>query len=156
MAKLNRKCIICHKKYSYCPSCAADSNKPTWMILFCSNNCRDLYNILNDYSHKLLTKEDAYNKLKGLEISCADELPWNFKENLNEILNAGIAIEEDAVKPLITEDVVEEQKISIKEVNKQNGKVIKEETVKNEIIEEVNEEEIRKPRYNKKKAKSIE
>lgn len=87
MAKLNRICTICHKKYSYCPTCGSDINKPTWMAVFCEENCKDLYNVINDYRHKSLSKEEAFCKLNILDLSCINELPDNFKQILDEILN---------------------------------------------------------------------
>lgn len=87
MAKLNRTCAICHKKYSYCPTCGSDLHKPTWLAVFCCENCKDLYNVINDYGHKSLSKEEAFCKLNTLDLSCINELPDNFKQILNEILD---------------------------------------------------------------------
>lgn len=159
MANLNRTCCICKKKYSYCGSCAADYLKPTWMILFCGEDCRNLYNVLNDYSHKLLSKEEAFDKLKGLDLSSTNDLPWNFKEMLDEILSVGSdvkeeIVEESVVEELIAEPVVEQivEEAVVEEVSMQKEKVIEEtEEVENKVIEE----EIKKPK-SRKKTKNVE
>lgn len=159
MAKLNRTCCICKKKYSYCPTCMADAKKPTWMILFCGENCRDLYNVLNDYNYKLLSKEEAFDKLKGLDLSCTNELPWNFKEMLNEILSVCSDVKEEIVEEpiqeeLIVEPVVEQivEETVVEEVSVQEEKVIEEtEEVENKVIEE----EIKKPK-SRRKTKNVE
>ena len=145
MAKLNRVCGICKTKYSYCPTCAADANKPTWMAVFCSENCREVYNVLNDCRYHSLSKKDAFNKLSALHLSCASTLPVYFKETLNEIL------EEGKTKEVIEEVIVEEimnAPISMEE------QAIEKDVIKNEIVEAevVKEEPLRnkKRNYNKK------
>ena len=138
MAKLNRTCGICRKKYSYCPSCAADANKPTWLAIFCCENCRDLYNVINDYRYKSLSKEDALKKLNILDLSCRGELPENFKQTLDEIFYKECNIEEITEEPIKqeehtikNEDVVEERKPKSRKRN-----YTKRTTVINELIED--------------------
>lgn len=84
-----RICSICRKNYHYCPQCAVDANKPTWMFIFCSENCRSFYNVLNDYRYKLLSRKEAYDKLKELDLSCTDKLILDFKQIFDEILLEG-------------------------------------------------------------------
>lgn len=84
--KKTRICSICRKNYHYCPSCAVDANKPTWMFIFCCENCRSFYNVLNDYRYKLLSRKEAYNELKKLDLSCADKLISDFRQIFDEIL----------------------------------------------------------------------
>ena len=50
-----RKCVCCGKEYEYCPNCSK-SNKPAWMVTFCSERCKDLFNIVSAYNMKLIGK----------------------------------------------------------------------------------------------------
>lgn len=85
MSRPNRICTICKCHYSYCPTCLKDINKPTWRAAFCCDNCHDLYNVINDYRCKKITKEEALNKLKPLDLSCSDKLSDGAKKILDEI-----------------------------------------------------------------------
>lgn len=133
MASLNRTCIICSTKYRYCPTCSADTKKPTWMILFCGDNCRDLYNILNDYNHKITTKEESYNTVKGIDLSVSGNLPWNFQELLRDILsventpktvevidNSGLTVESNMITETVESSTVKEEEGLIEQKNTTN------------------------------------
>ena len=142
MAKLNKICCVCKRSYHYCPTCLSDMNKPTWMGVFCCENCRDVYNTLNDYRYKKLSKEEALQKLEKLDLSETDKLPSNFKDMLNEILSlefkkAKSQEKEDTIDDSILED------FSVGIIDQEN------ETVENDLIDE-----IKKPKP-KKKAKVL-
>lgn len=119
MAKLNKVCIVCHKKYEYCPSCSGDANKPSWMAVFCCDNCRILYNTINDYRHKLLSKEKAFEILNKLDLSYVNELPKNFKESFDEIMKAekietvleSVVMAEPSMEEFVINSVIEETAI---------------------------------------------
>lgn len=133
MASLNRTCIICSKRYRYCPTCSADTKKPTWMILFCSDNCRSLYNVLNDYSHKTVTREEAYRIIKEIDLSATENLPWNFQELLRDILsventpktvevidNSGLTVESNMITETVESSTVKEEEELIEQKNTTN------------------------------------
>ena len=101
-----RICTICRKNYKFCPSCSVDAHKPTWMFIFCCENCRTIYNTINDYRYKLLSKEEAKANLQALDLSCMDKLIPDFRQLVDEILL------ED--KPV---EIVEETEISISETD---------------------------------------
>ena len=134
MAKLNRKCIICGTRYSYCPHCSEDTNKPTWMAIFCGENCKDIYTTLDDFRDGRMSKEDAQVVLNGLDLSPIEKLPKNFQEIFNEIMvEKDIKTMDEAVED--TADAVD-----ITELNNNN-----EESIKDEV------KEIKKPRTRKAK-----
>lgn len=134
MAKLNRKCIICGTRYSYCPHCSEDTNKPTWMAIFCGENCKDIYTTLDDFRDGRMSKEDAQVVLNGLDLSPIEKLPKNFQEIFNEIMvEKDIKTMDEAVED--TADAVD-----ITELNNNN-----EEAIKDEV------KEIKKPRTRKAK-----
>lgn len=134
MAKLNRKCIICGTRYSYCPHCSEDANKPTWMAIFCGENCKDIYTTLDDFRDGRISKEDAQTVLNGLDLSPIEKLPKNFQGIFNEIIvKKDIEAMDETVED--TADAVD-----ITEFDKNN-----EEVIQNEV------KEIKKPRTRKAK-----
>ena len=152
MAHSNKTCCICKKKYSYCPTCSGDINKPTWMAVFCCKNCRDLYNTINDYRYKVLSKKDAFSKLSILDLSCVNELPDNFKAILNEILDKVNGKKEEVIIEQVIEDTIVEE-LNIEPINvviEKEEKIVDDKLVESEVINE-----IKKPKL-KKKVKSVE
>lgn len=152
MAKLNRTCGICKTKYSYCPTCAADAHRPTWMAVFCSENCKKIYDVLDECRYRSLPKKEAFDRLSVVDLSCADMLPGYFKETLNEILEEGkekAMVEEVISKEIITTPVIIEETFEDKNV------VIEEQPIEETAIKDEVIEEIKKPRP-KKKAKFVE
>lgn len=81
----NRTCVICGKKYSYCPNCGADANKPTWYFVFCGENCKDIYNICTDWRDGIITKEEASEKISKLDISNISDFADATKKQIEEL-----------------------------------------------------------------------
>lgn len=172
MAKLNRVCCVCKQQYKYCPTCAVDAKKPTWMAVFCCENCKNLYDVINDYRYGKISKEEALNKLNTLDLSSTDDLPENFKKMLNEILavkeQVEVLVEETTKSVVLAYEVKEEntEEISVEKIDiekpvvqqSEETPVHNEEVLLNEVIEKavemVEEKEIKKPR--KRKAYNIE
>lgn len=102
MAKLNRKCIVCGKEYSYCPSCGADSLKPTWMTIYHDENCHDIFNIIRDYKTGILSKEVAHTYMS--QCCLVDKV--DFKDSVREAVDEIMAVEKTEET---TEEVVEEK-----------------------------------------------
>lgn len=158
MAKTNRICSVCKRPYHYCPTCMSDANKPTWMAVFCCENCKDIYNAINDYRYKSLSKKDALNKLNTLDLSPVDKLPENFKSIFKEIFEESNIketkielITEEIVEEVINESILEPVVEDTKEKDITVSKFISDEINTNEVIKE----EIVRPRP-KKKVKSVE
>lgn len=127
MAKLNRTCGICRKKYSYCPSCAADEKKPTWMAIFCSENCRELYNVITNYKSNIISKEDAFIKVNSLDLHCTNELPENFKLLLDEIISTEIKEKDEEIVEELTMENLDVKQIDVENIITENEEVIQEE-----------------------------
>ena len=69
MARLNKKCMCCSTRYSYCPGCSrVDQLAPYWKSQFCSSECKNLWESLVKYNMKLLTKADAKYVISSLEL----------------------------------------------------------------------------------------
>lgn len=73
MAQLNKKCLCCGTKYSYCPSCSRrDSLKPSYFAEFCSETCKDLWLTLTKYGMNRLTKSEAKSIISELDLKPID------------------------------------------------------------------------------------
>lgn len=85
MANLNRTCCLCGTKYSYCPSCTTDRNKPSWMTVFCSENCRNIYNTTTKYGMKKISAVEAKKDLDVCGLSNKEQFNAHAKKMLDEI-----------------------------------------------------------------------
>lgn len=84
--KIARKCIVCGKEYYYCPNCANDSSKPTWMFIFHDDNCREIYKIASGYIGNVYSKEIAKKMISKCDLSDKDNFENSVKNALSEIL----------------------------------------------------------------------
>lgn len=119
----NKTCVTCGKQYKYCSGCNKNNNSPTWMNLYCSSDCRTLFQTTTDYLAKEITKEQAFNAIKNIDVSK--------KSNLNKSVSAMVAELIAENKPSVKKEVVNtvEKKIEVKVEEKTE--------IKNEIKEEV-------------------
>lgn len=69
MAKNNRTCCVCGKEYSYCPTCTKDLDRPEWMIVYCSENCKKVYEACAAFSMKQIDKKEAKIRLSKCDLS---------------------------------------------------------------------------------------
>jgi hypothetical protein len=61
------------------------------MTEFDSENCRSLYyDIINPFAFKHITKEEALNRLKNIQVPKTDSAPVDVKKVLNELLTVDI------------------------------------------------------------------
>lgn len=81
-----RECVICGTHYSYCPNCVQYNSEPRWKFLFHDKNCHDIYNVLNDYGSNVISKEQARNKLKTLDLTNIKSFRQDFRNQVNDIL----------------------------------------------------------------------
>ena len=89
MGKLNRTCIICGKKYSYCNNCQSDANKPTWYFIFDGLNCHDIYEVCTQYRDGEIDVKAAYEKISKLDISNIKNFADATRVQIEEILAKG-------------------------------------------------------------------
>lgn len=71
MKKTNRICLTCGKAYSYCPNCTEDELKPTWMALYDTENCREIFNTLTEYNAGLITAKVADERISKCDTNSA-------------------------------------------------------------------------------------
>lgn len=91
MAKSNRVCFLCGKKYSYCNTCGSDINKPSWYTMWCSETCKDLDRILAAHTMQQITTEEAKNKIDELNLKEHNFIDENVEKHYNEIMSYNIS-----------------------------------------------------------------
>lgn len=126
MARRDRQCLCCGEKYKYCPTCSADRTKPTWMTEFCSEPCKELFATATKYNMQMLTKSEAQEIVKGLELKEKSEYMEFIQKDLENILGEEpVVIEEPVVEPAPI--LVEEPVFTPKKKQKSHEVVKKEE-----------------------------
>lgn len=85
----NRKCVICGTEYKYCSSCnGEDKDKPAWMSVFDTENCRKIYYICSNYEiGHYGSKEEAKEKLEKLDLSKKDQFCPVVKDWVEDIMS---------------------------------------------------------------------
>lgn len=61
-----RICKVCGASYSYCPQCKEDFYKPTWYFMFCSQKCKDVFEILSACEVGNLSFEETKKSLNKI------------------------------------------------------------------------------------------
>ena len=80
-----RECVICGGHYDYCPNCAQYDEKPRWMFMFDSENCKKIYDIINDYKVGAIDANRARAKFNELDMSKRGQFAKGFKKVVDEI-----------------------------------------------------------------------
>ena len=84
-----RMCCVCHKEYSFCPVCnPEDKLKPTWHFAYCSENCKDIYNITSSFENGRLSDIDAKAKLEKLDLNEKDNFGESYQKSIDSIMKA--------------------------------------------------------------------
>ena len=86
MVRNNKTCILCGKKYSYCSGCAEFDHLPRWMECYCSENCKDIFNILSSYNMNHKTKEEAKTLLEKCDLTMIDTYSEFNRNCINSIM----------------------------------------------------------------------
>lgn len=87
MAKNLRTCAICSEEYDYCSSCPEKMSAPLWKRSFCSQNCKEIYDICVQFNLGQMSKSEAKKKLASCDLSKMDsfsEATKNAIEKINE------------------------------------------------------------------------
>lgn len=86
MERKERTCAVCHKKYKYCPACNEDKDKPYFMFVFCSENCKDIYDVGSKFEDGRIDGETAYKELEKLDLSELKSFGESYKGTVRKIL----------------------------------------------------------------------
>lgn len=98
--KNNKKCILCGNTYTYCSRCEEFDHLPRWMEIYCSDNCRTIFNTLTEYNANNITAKEAAEKIKDCDMSNVDhfhEFNKNLIEEIQKENSKNIPFEENEV-----------------------------------------------------------
>lgn len=83
-----RTCCVCHKEYPFCLCNSEDRLKPAWHFAYCSENCRDIYNITSSFENGRLSDVEAKAKLEKLDLSEKNSFGESYQKSIASILKA--------------------------------------------------------------------
>lgn len=81
--RANRVCKTCGKQYYYCSNCQKNLNSPEWMLLWDTQNCKSVFEIVSDYDQKHITKEQARERL----LKCNLREEYTFTEKIRNLVD---------------------------------------------------------------------
>ena len=81
-----RTCQMCQKNYKYCNNCSDYDHLPTFMLAWCSSNCKDLSSVMSDWGSHMISSEEAAKKLAALDTSRMEYWNENFQAAYNQIM----------------------------------------------------------------------
>lgn len=80
-----RICEICSSTYSYCPNCSDYAEESRWKFLFDTENCKDIYEVVNAYRTNAINAVQAKAKLDKLSIPSKEKLNKGYAKFIDEI-----------------------------------------------------------------------
>ena len=135
MAKLNRTCIVCNERYEYCSSCKDHTHLEPWHSIFCSDNCRKVFNATSMYG------KDSNDDIKAKLDECDLSNKANFHKNIVKVIDE-LYSSEKTVEVILEEPIVEiVEDIEVPEVVEESAIDIVEEIVETESVETTEETE---------------
>lgn len=90
-----RKCIVDLTNYRYCNQCNEFNPDETWRFLFCCENCRNIYRIVDEYDAKKITANEAKEKLEKCDLTKIDSFQKFVKRDIERMFSE--ATEEETV-----------------------------------------------------------
>ena len=106
-----RKCILCPThEYEYCGKCKPQETIQTWRYIFDSENCRDIYKILENYVAKKINAIEAKQQLSNYVLPPIEEIQPTLRKNLEDILNQTKEISKEK-EEVSKEDIIIEEEI---------------------------------------------
>lgn len=148
--RYQRHCVICQKRYSYCPYCDEYKHLEPWHDAYCSADCHDLYNIVAGYLNGWKTPEEEAERLKKINIPDRSKL----SQQMDTAITALLAIGKKQPEPAKPEPVRETPKAeTVKtEAIKEQPEVepLKEEAVKPAAQEAQTKPQQKSGKYNNK------
>lgn len=104
MGKFDRTCVVCGKHYEYCTNCDRFLNYPTFMTMYCSKECVDLFDVLSRFEAGQTSKEDAQKVLQGMDQNKMKMLKNSMANTYKKIIAEDEPVEiEEEVEPIKSE-----------------------------------------------------
>lgn len=83
--RFDKICSICKKEYKYCSQCSDFDHLPRWMDAYCSQNCKDLYNIAAGWLNGWKDKDTEISRLENIDLSRIDNYPQWLKDAIRDM-----------------------------------------------------------------------
>ena len=87
-----RQCCVCGEKYHFCPHCPQDGRSEIWYTTFCSENCKNVYEVTSNFDDGIISKPEAKNKLLNLNLSKQDNFGESYKKVIKRITDEEVSI----------------------------------------------------------------
>lgn len=119
MSRYNRTCILCGKNYRFCNDCSDYEHIEPWHNIYCSENCRTIFETCVDFVQKHMGKDEAREKILSCDLSNIKDFKPSFIEAINEILDKTDPVVE---QPKVEEEPKPEEKPKFEQPKKFNNK----------------------------------
>lgn len=87
MTKHIRKCVVSkNHEYEYCSKCQKFDPKETWRNMFCSLNCKKIFNIVMKYKDGIISQDQAFSELADCDLNNLNEFNSDIKNIINQIM----------------------------------------------------------------------
>ena len=103
----NRKCICCSTEYRYCNTCAEDKTKPAWYAIYCSENCKKLFQAVSGYLANAVSFEETKRRFDDCDLSYKNKLKDSFIKVIDEIYKNEVE-ELENMEMVNVEELIEE------------------------------------------------
>ena len=112
MGKFDRTCVVCGKHYEYCTNCDRFLNYPTFMTMYCSKECVDLFDVLSRFEAGQTSKKKKKKVLQGMDQNkmkmLKNSMANTYKKIIAEDKPAKIEEEVEPIKPEVDKQIAGE------------------------------------------------
>ena len=155
-----RKCLICGCLYNYCTTCRADRFKPAWYQIFCSEECKEIDEIISANSVGVISDIEAKHKLEEVNLFGKEFNKKVIEDKIDFLLSLEepkeeketeqkeIALKEENVKDEI--DIKESLELNDKSEENENSDNINKETIEASESKQIKKNYSKRNRSNKK------
>lgn len=81
-----RVCRACGKEYEYCPNCGKYNLSEKWRVLFCSEECRDVFDVISSYNMGMTNKEGVQRILTKYHCNDTDKFVPSIQNKIKGII----------------------------------------------------------------------
>ena len=101
MAIDDKKCIVCNKHHKYCANDARYNKDETWRNLYCSEECRAVFDIYNEFKHGLIDSGEVSKRIKKVNYGELNKINEPMRSMLLNAIQKDVPAEKPA-KPKTT------------------------------------------------------
>ena len=102
--RFEKVCTICRKNYQFCSQCSDFDHLPRWMDAYCSENCKDLYNIAAGWINNWLDKDVELARLEKIDLSRKEYYPDWLKNVIDEMNSSKSDVPLKAIVDVLEKD----------------------------------------------------